>query len=54
MLYNTVLIKEDRISELLNIEENYFNDVKSKAVKPAKLSETLSIMKTATIVNATD
>ena len=54
MLYNTVLIKEDRISELLNIEENYINDVKSKAVKPAKLSETLSIMKTATIVNATD
>lgn len=42
MLYNTVLIKEDRISELLNIEENYFNDVKSKAVKPAKLSETVS------------
>ena len=54
MLYNTVLIKEDRITELLNIEENYFNDVKSKADKPAKLSETLSIMKTATIVNATD
>ena len=42
MLYNTVLIKEDRISELLNIEENYFNDVKSKAIKPAKLSETVS------------
>jgi ATP-dependent DNA helicase RecG len=37
-----VLIKEDRIPELLNIEENYFNDVKAKAIKPAKLSETVS------------
>ena len=42
MIYSTTLIKEERISELLNIEENYFNDIKSKSIKPAKLSETIS------------
>lgn len=42
MLYNTVRLKEERIPELLNIEENYFNDIKSKSIKPAKLSETVS------------
>lgn len=40
--YNIVPLNENRLSDLLNIEENYFNDVKSKSIKPAKLSESVS------------
>lgn len=42
MIYSTIVIEEKRITELLNVEENYFNDLKSKAIRPAKLSETVS------------
>ncbi|MDD2973137.1 MAG: putative DNA binding domain-containing protein [Lachnospiraceae bacterium] len=28
--------------ELINIQEDYFNDIKSKNIKPAKLSESIS------------
>lgn len=42
MDYSIITLKEERISSLINIEENYFNDVKSIDIKPSKLSETVS------------
>jgi ATP-dependent DNA helicase RecG len=42
MAYEEILIDEKRIIQLINIEENYFNDIKSKDIRPAKLSETVS------------
>jgi putative transcriptional regulator len=42
MSYSTDLLSEERIAELINIEENHFNEIKSRCIKPAKLSETVS------------
>jgi ATP-dependent DNA helicase RecG len=42
MAYEEIIIEEKRIYQLINIEENYFNDIKSKDIKPSKLSESIS------------
>lgn len=41
-MYTIVKLKEEKLSDLININEDYFNDIKSKAISPAKLSETIS------------
>lgn len=40
--YSITVVKQEQISSLLEMQENYFNEVKSKSIKPAKLSETVS------------
>lgn len=43
MIYNdTQPVKSTKVDELLNVQENYFNDLKSKDIKPSKLSNTVS------------
>ena len=42
MQFEQYTIKESKLLEFINIEENYFNDIKSKQIAPAKLSETVS------------
>lgn len=41
-MYEVIKIDEEKIKELYKIEENYFNDFKSKDIKPSKLSNTVS------------
>lgn len=41
-MYEVIKIDEEKIKELFKIEENYFNDFKSKDIKPSKLSNTVS------------
>ena len=41
-MYAVIKLKEERLSQLININEDYFNDIKSKDISPAKLSETIS------------
>lgn len=41
-MFDEEKINEKRVGELLNIEEDYFNDLKAKEIAPAKLSETVS------------
>ena len=41
-MYNEIILEEKNLCDLVNIEENYFNDVKSKEITPKKLSETVS------------
>lgn len=41
-MYPVYRIDNDQAQKIINIEENYLNDVKAKEIKPAKLSETVS------------
>lgn len=41
-MYPAHEIDSSQAERIINIEENYLNDVKSKEIKPAKLSETVS------------
>ena len=41
-MYPEYEISLDQIDSLLEIEENFLNDVKAKEIKPSKLSETIS------------
>lgn len=41
-MYTIDKLKEEKLSGLVNIQENYFNDIKSKEILPSKLSETVS------------
>ena len=41
-MYNTIEITEKKLPDLINIEENYFTDVKRREIAPSKLSETIS------------
>lgn len=41
-MYEVIKVDEEKIKELYKIEENYFNDFKSKDIKPSKLSNTVS------------
>ncbi len=41
-MYPVYEINKDQAEKVINIEENYLNDVKAKEIKPAKLSETVS------------
>lgn len=40
-------IDREQAEKIINIEENYLNDVKAKEIKPAKLSETVSAFSNA-------
>lgn len=42
MQYEENKVIEKKLPELINIQEDYFNDIKSKNIKPAKLSESVS------------
>ncbi len=42
MQYEETMVSEKKLPELVNVQENYFNDIKSKKIKPAKLSESIS------------
>ena len=42
MPYEEIIISEKKLPELVNVQENFFNDIKSKKIKPAKLSESVS------------
>ena len=42
MKYNAVLLAESEIQKILIIPEDHFNDMKSKRIKPGKLSECIS------------
>ena len=42
MQYEETIVSEKKLPELVNVQENYFNDIKSKKIKPAKLSESIS------------
>lgn len=41
-MYTIDKLKEEKLPGLVNIQENYFNDIKSKEILPSKLSETVS------------
>jgi len=41
-MYPVYEIDNEQADKIINIEENYLNDVKAKEIKPAKLSETVS------------
>ena len=41
MQYEETIVSEMKLPELVNVQENYFNDIKSKMIKPAKLSESV-------------
>lgn len=42
IMYPVYKIDREQAEKIVNIEENYLNDVKAKEIKPAKLSETVS------------
>jgi len=42
MRYDENVIHENKIENLINLEENYFNEIKSKEISPSKLSQTIS------------
>lgn len=41
-MYPVYKIDRDQAEKIVNVEENFLNDVKAKEIKPAKLSETVS------------
>ncbi len=41
-MYPVYKIDDDQVSNILEIQENFLNDLKAKEIKPAKLSETVS------------
>lgn len=41
-MYTVYDINKEQAENIINIEENFLNDVKAKEIKPAKLSETVS------------
>ncbi|WP_367105365.1 ATP-binding protein [uncultured Psychrobacter sp.] len=41
-MYPTYIISKDQADKIINVEENFLNDVKAKEIRPAKLSETVS------------
>lgn len=41
-MYPVYTIHQDQAEKIINVEENFLNDVKAKEIKPAKLSETVS------------
>jgi len=46
-MYPVYEINSDQAEKIINIEENFLNDVKAKEIKPAKLSETVSAFSNA-------
>lgn len=46
-MYPVYEIDREQAEKIINIEENYLNDVKAKGIKPAKLSETISAFSNA-------
>lgn len=46
-MYPVYEIDREQAEKIINIEENYLNDVKAKEIKPAKLSETVSAFSNA-------
>jgi ATP-dependent DNA helicase RecG len=46
-MYPTYEISKDQAQRIIQIEENFLNDVKAKEIKPAKLSETVSAFSNA-------
>lgn len=41
-MYPVYMIDKNQAEKIINVEENFLNDVKAKEIKPAKLSETVS------------
>ncbi|QJD58005.1 hypothetical protein HG264_03320 [Pseudomonas sp. gcc21] len=46
-MYPVYEIDREQAEKIINVEENYLNDVKAKEIKPAKLSETVSAFSNA-------
>lgn len=46
-MYPVYEISDDQVQSILQIEENYLNDVKSKEIKPSKLSDCVSAFSNA-------
>jgi ATP-dependent DNA helicase RecG len=42
-MYSVYSIEKEQAEKILKTEENFLNDVKAKEIKPAKLSETVSL-----------
>lgn len=47
MTFDTSILTESQVRDTINIVENQFNDVKSKEIKPGKLSESVSAFSNA-------
>jgi len=41
-MYPTYTISDEQVIRVMQVKEDYLNDVKSKEIKPSKLSETIS------------
>jgi len=41
-MYSTYTISDEQVIRVMQVKEDYLNDVKSKEIKPSKLSETIS------------
>lgn len=41
-MYPTYEIDHDQLQHIMNVHENFLNDIKAKEIKPSKLSETVS------------
>ena len=41
-MYPVYEITDDQADKIINLQEDFLNDVKGKDIKPAKLSETVS------------
>jgi ATP-dependent DNA helicase RecG len=41
-MYKTYVISKEQAEKIINVKEDYLNDVKAKEIRPAKLSETVS------------
>ncbi len=51
MTFDTSILTESQVRDTINIVENQFNDVKSKEIKPGKLSESVSASQTLMVEN---